>query len=127
MSMCVFVAFSSSSAAAKYNASCFYQRRHCSAVLPVLNGTAAGGRNAFILWNFTALTPCNIAFIVTRETRLVSNIIEQEVPTSENGKSYIRLTLIVFIVHQVQHCTVCVHMLHPSTFVNIVFFERVRY
>ena len=36
-------------------------------------------------------------------TRVVSNIIEQEVLTSENGKRYIRITIdiIVFIVHQV--------------------------
>ena len=46
---------------------------------------------------------CNIVFISDKiNTRVVSNIIEQEV-YSRNGKRYIRLTIdiIVFIVHQV--------------------------
>ena len=71
-------------------------------MLPVVNDTAAGGRNASMLWDRTVVTPCNnCVYSGKRDTRLVSNIIEQEVLTSENGKSYIRLTIdnIVFIVH----------------------------
>ena len=54
-------------------------------MLPVVNDTAAGGRNASILCDRTALTPCNIVRVYSDKinTRVVSNIIEQEVSTSE--------------------------------------------
>ena len=46
-------------------------------MLPVVNDTAGGGRNASILWDRTALTPCNIVFISDKiNTRVVSNSIE---------------------------------------------------
>ena len=38
-----------------------------------------------------------------RDTRLVSHIIEQEVPTSDNGKRYIRLTIVGSLQWQLIH------------------------
>ena len=56
-------------------------------MLPVVNDTAAGGPNASMLWDRSALTPCNIVFISDKiNTRVVSNIIEQEVSTPETVK-----------------------------------------
>ena len=56
-------------------------------MLPVVNDPAAAGRNASMLWDRTALTPCHIVFISDNiNTRVVSNIIEQEVSTPETVK-----------------------------------------